>query len=49
MPDTKEDNKENAGFGFICFKTSEAAEKLLSEGHKIGDHALYITKALTKE
>jgi RNA recognition motif-containing protein len=49
MPDTKEDNQGNAGFGFICFKTPEAADKLMSEGHKIGEHPLYITRALTKE
>lgn len=45
------DNKQSRGFGFVCFKTPEAANKALTEmtGHMIGSKPLYVNFAQPKE
>lgn len=45
------ENKQSRGFGFVCFKTPEAANKALTEmnGHMIGSKPLYVNFAQPKE
>jgi len=45
------DNKQSKGFGFVCFKTPDAANKAMTEmnGHMIGSKPLYVNFAQPKE
>lgn len=45
------DNKVSRGFGFVCFKTPECANKALTEmnGHMIGSKPLYVNFAQPKD